>query len=268
MATSNAYALAQDLAAALDPCVLARAVGLEPDPWQAQVLRSTSPRLLLLCARQSGKSQVTAILALHTALYRPGCLVLLLSRSLRQSGELFKKITDAYKALGKPVPATGETALTLTLQNGSRIVALPGSDDGLIRGYSGVALLCIDEAARVDDGLYQACRPMLAVSSGRLLALSTPWGKRGWFHAAWTGPEDWERVEIRAHQCPRISPAFLAEERRVLGPRFFDQEYACVFADTVDQLFGYEVVEAAISPDVLPLFAEGGHAWATATATV
>jgi hypothetical protein len=77
--------LAADLAAALDPVVFARRAAIAPDPWQAEVLRFTSPRLLLNCSRQSGKSTTTAVLAMHTALYRPGSLTLLLSPSERQS---------------------------------------------------------------------------------------------------------------------------------------------------------------------------------------
>jgi len=52
-------------------------------------------------------------------------------------------------------------------------VSLPG-DEGTVRGFSGVSLLVIDEAARVADPLYFAVRPMLAVSQGRLVALDTP----------------------------------------------------------------------------------------------
>jgi hypothetical protein len=73
---------------------------------------------------------------------------LLLSPSLRQSSELFRKVTDAYQALVRPVAAEGETALQLRLLNGSRVVSLPGHE-ATIRGYSGVTLLVIDEAARV-----------------------------------------------------------------------------------------------------------------------
>src|SRR5688572_9521956 len=108
-------ALASDLALALDPAALARAADLEPDPWQAEVRRSPASRLLLNCCRQSWKSTTTAALAVHTALYEPGALVLLLSPSLRQSGELFKKCLARYRVLGRPVPAAAETALTLEL---------------------------------------------------------------------------------------------------------------------------------------------------------
>ena len=63
--------LAADLTLALDPAALAARVGIPPDPWQARMLRSAAPRLLLNCSRQSGKSTTTGILAAHTA--RPRC---------------------------------------------------------------------------------------------------------------------------------------------------------------------------------------------------
>ena len=241
--------LAADLALALDPAALAGAAGIVPDDWQARMLRSTAPRLLLNCSRQSGKSTTTACLAVHTAVYEPRALVLLLSPTLRQSGELFKKCLAVYRDLGRPVPAASETALTLTLGNGSRIVSLPGKD-GSIRGYSGVTLLVIDEASRVPNDLYIACRPMLAVSGGRLVALSTPFGTRGWWYEAWRSAEPWERYEIPATACPRIPAAFLAEERRTLGEWWFDQEYLCRFLDAQSAAFRSEDIDAAFSEEI------------------
>jgi hypothetical protein len=248
-------ALADDLALALDPVRLAARAGLDPDPWQATLLRSTAPRILLNCSRQSGKSTITAALAVWTAVYEPGALVLLLSPSQRQSGELFKKAIGVYRTLGRPVPAESETALQLTLENGSRLVALPGKEE-TIRGYSGVRLLCVDEAARVDDGLYRSVRPFLAVSGGRLVALSTPFGKRGWWFEEWTsGGQGWERYEVPATECPRIPAAFLEEERRSLGPWWYQQEYECQFSETTAQLFDYDALMATVRPDIAPLFA-------------
>jgi hypothetical protein len=241
------------LAMALDPVRLARETGFEPDPWQAAVLRSGSLRLLLNCARQSGKSTIVGYLACHTALYDEPGPILLLSPSERQSKELFRKTLDVYRALGRPIPAESETKLTLELENGSRIIALPGSE-ATVRGFSGVRLLVVDEASRVDDALYRAVRPMLAVSGGRLCLLSTPFGKRGFFYDEWTNGQGWERVEVPAEQCPRIDPAFLAEERRVYGPSFYSQEYGCQFIDVITALFSYESVMGAVSPEIAPLF--------------
>src|ERR1035441_6131572 len=121
--------------------------GMPPDSWPGRLLRSRAERVLLLCSRQSGKSTVTAAMALHEVLFRPSSLVLLLSPSLRQSQELFRKVTDFRNRIGVPIPVVEESALRVELKNGSRIVALPGTEE-TVRGFSGVRLLVVDEAAR------------------------------------------------------------------------------------------------------------------------
>jgi hypothetical protein len=238
-----------------DPSLFMSSAKLAPDPWQRHLLHSQAGRMLLLCARQSGKSSVAAALALQAALLRPRAPVLLLSPSLRQSGELFRKVQDLFQALGQPTGLVADNAQRLELANGSRILSLPGTEE-TVRGFSGVSLLVIDEAARVADSLYFAVRPMLAVSQGRLVALSTPFGKRGWFHDEWHGAGAWERVQIVADQCPRITPEFLAEERRALGERWYRQEYLCSFEDTIDAVFAYQDIQAALNNDLQPLFPE------------
>ena len=208
----------------------------------------------MLITRQGGKSLTAAAIAVREALLRPPALVLLLSPTLRQSGELFRdKVKRLYHGLGWPVPAAQETQLTMELANGSRIVSLPGEEE-TIRGYSGVRLLVVDEAARVPDALYYSIRPMLAVSRGRLVALSTPFGKRGWFFETWEGREPWERVKITADQCPRIGAEFLIREEQALGPRWYRQEYFCSFEETIDQVFSQADIQAALADEVRPLF--------------
>jgi hypothetical protein len=245
--------LAEDLKLALDRPAFATRLGLEPDPWQERLLRSTSDRVLLNCSRQSGKSTMSGVIALHRALYHPGSLILCLAPALRQSQELFGKIAGFYRDLGRPVSALGERKLSLELENGSRIVTLPGSEK-TIRGFSGAALLILDEASRVADELYFAVRPMLAVSGGALMMLSTPYGKVGVFFEEWTEGKGWERYEVPAAECPRISGEFLAEERTSLPTRVFRQEYECSFEETEDQVFGYEEIERAMTDEIRPLF--------------
>jgi hypothetical protein len=213
------------LALALDPALILAARGITPDPWQRALLLSADRQILLNCSRQSGKSTVVSALALHTALFTAGSLMLLLSPSQRQSAEIFRKVLDAYKALGRPLPARQQTQLRLELANGSRVLCLPGRE-GTIRSFGGVNLLVLDEAARIPDDLYRSVRPMLAVSQGRLVALSTPFGQRGWFWQEWEGTGPWQRVRITWRDCPRITPAFIAEETRAMGLSWVRQEYA------------------------------------------
>ena len=172
---------------------------------------------------------------------------------MRQSQELFRKVMSFVNAMGD-VSIDNESALRLELAGGSRIVSLPGTEE-TIRGYSGVAFLVIDEAARVQDELYVAVRPMLAVSGGRMVALSTPFGRRGWYHREWTEGVGWERVRVTPGDCSRISTDFLAQERASLGQWAYSQEYDCEFVDTDGAAFGHDLVRRALTHDVSPLFA-------------
>jgi hypothetical protein len=201
---------------------------MTPDAWQRELLLSADRQILLNCSRQSGKSTVVATLALHTALFTPRSLVLLCSPSLRQSGEIFRKVLDGHNALGRPVRAVYRTQRQLELANGSRVISLPGRE-GTIRSFGGVRLLVLDEAARIPDEFYRTVRPMLAVSQGRLVALSTPFGRRGWFWQEWDGSGPWKKVRVTWRDCPRITADFIAEETRALGPDWVRQEYECSF---------------------------------------
>jgi len=220
------------LAAMLDPAALLRRAGVEPDPWQERVLRSRAARLLLCCSRQAGKSTVTAALALHAALRRERALVLLLAPSLRQSREIHAKCAALLAAnapgLGSWGRARRRTRDELVLGHGSRVLALPGAE-ATLRGFSGPGLIALDEASRIPDALYAAARPMLAVGRGRLVALSTPFGRQGWFWREWAAGAGWERHEAPWTACPRISPEFISLERAALGDAWVEQEYGCSF---------------------------------------
>lgn len=235
-----------------DPSNVLRLAGLEPDAWQATAIRSTAQRTLLLCGRQTGKSTTCAGVSLAEALTKPARVVLLVSPSLRQSGELYKRVADLYDRLGRPVAATAETATQIQFCNGSRIVSLPGSPD-TIRGFS-PSLVVVDEAALIDDGVLVAVRPMLAATQGRLILATTPAGRRGAFHAEWTGTGDWERTSVKASECPRIPADFLREERKGLGERWYSAEYENEFLDLVGCLFAPGEIDRALMTDVPPLF--------------
>jgi hypothetical protein len=238
-----------------DAVALARRAGIVPDPWQADVLRSKAQQMILLCSRQSGKSTVTSLLALHQALFVPDSLVLLLAPALRQSQELFRKLRTAQNTLMPlPVDVVEESALRTEYSNGSRIICLPGKEQ-TIRGFSGASVLIVDEASRVPDALYASIRPMLAVSGGRIVLLSTPFGKRGFFSQEWhEGGKAWHRAKITAYDCPRIPKDWLDTERRAIGSWWFRQEYLCEFVDSIDQVFATEDIERALDDSIKPLF--------------
>jgi len=279
------------------PELLMRTAGIDPDGWQTDLMRGDWRKALVLCSRQSGKSTVGAALALLQALLEPGSDVMIISRALRQASELLRKVKMLHRALcgeqgaytHSPIHRVGtevsdydrelanlsttggrilteaggqavrDNVLTVEFANGSRIQSMPGTADSTVGPT--VALLVIDEAARVPDVVYSSLKPTLIVSKGRLVCLSTPFGKRGWFWDLWDKAErnavrGWHRVKITATECPRIDPAFLEEERQDIGERWFKQEYLCSFEDTVDSVFSHDDISELLQTDddFSPLF--------------
>ncbi|MGI8838661.1 MAG: terminase large subunit domain-containing protein [Pyrinomonadaceae bacterium] len=233
---------------------LAEACGITPDDWQRELLLSDEKQIIENCSRQSGKSTISGLKALHRILYTPESLVLVLSPSQRQSQETYRKIRDSYNMLAGVPDVTLESSLKLELANGSRVQVLPGTE-ATVRGFSGVSLLIVDEAARVSDDLYNSVRPMLAVSQGQIILLSTPFGSRGFFWQEWAeGGPDWKRVKVTADQCPRISKDWLEKERARIGDWWFSQEYQCAFVDSIEACFSTADIQAAITNEVEPLW--------------
>ena len=190
-------------------------LGFEPDDWQRDVLESTGKRLIMLCGRQVGKSVTTAALAAHTAYTQPGALVLMLAPSLKQSTELFRRVEQHLFGDVESPERKRSTQTSIEFFNGSRILALPGTSE-TIRGFSDVTLLICDEAAYVPDELFYSIMPMLAVSDGRIVLLSTPRAEQGFYYETYNDAlrpgSQWELTYVRSDECSRISPAFLQEQ--------------------------------------------------------
>ncbi|WP_454115699.1 terminase large subunit domain-containing protein [Microbacterium lacticum] len=245
-------ALAGDLATALDPVSFASGLGFEAEPWESRLMRSRAARALVLCARQVGKTQTVSFRALHTALYNAGRDVLIVSPTQRQSDEMLLRVSSLYRAMREAPRLRRDNTSEMGLSNGSRIVSLPGSEGG-IRGFSRVKLLVLDEASRIPDDVFASVLPMVA-SDGMILALSTPWGRRGWFYELHEDATNgWERHKVTVYESAQYSPQRIAEVRKALGSFVFASDYECVFGDTETQLFGTEAVRAAFSSTVRPL---------------
>ncbi len=212
------------------------------------MLRTDSKRVVLNCTRQWGKSTVTAVKAVHRAMFEDESLTLVLSPSERQSALLVRKAAQFMRRLGLKTRGDGQNGVSVVFPNGSRIVGLPGNER-FLRGFSAVSLLVVDEASRVEDELYRSMRPMLAVSDGDIWLMSTPAGRLSVvFWRAWdTGDgESWVRLKVPATECPRIRPSFLETERKVQGERKFRQEYLCEFVQDNEALFSEDLLRSLI----------------------
>jgi hypothetical protein len=227
------------------PVEFAMSVGIDPDEWQVEVLASDHPRKILCCGRQTGKSMVAAILAIHKALTRPGSTVLVVAPGERQAKLLFSRALSLYRQAGYPLPAHSERRTGLELSNGSVIEALPAVER-TTRGYS-VDLLVVDEAAGVPDLDYHGILPALIATQGEQVLLSTPRGKRGFFHELWHSGDDWQRVMVRSDEVGRIREEDLEVFRRTMPEQFFRQEFYCEWLETEGSLFSYDDIEAALA---------------------
>ena len=76
--------------------------------------------------------------------------------------------------------------------------------------------------------------------------MSTPHGKRGFYWEEWDhGTEGWERIQVTALECPRISKRVL-EEERAKGDAWYRQEYLCEFGDVEGRVVSQESIDAAL----------------------
>jgi len=214
-----------EVAYRIDPALWVRKVlGVEPTKWQEEFLRA--PRgasILALTARQCGKTTTAAWAMAHAALFFPGSLSVVACPAQRQSAEAVRRVREAIiKAGGKLV---ADNVYGLELTNGSRVLALPGSDDS-IRGLTVDAWIVADEAARLSDDLIAALRPMRARRpDARFAMLSTAWSRTDPFWMAWAGDDpSWIRLKATADTV-HYDPKFLEQERRSLGEDAFKREY-------------------------------------------
>jgi hypothetical protein len=249
--------MARDIARALDPALLARDADIHLDDWQADFVRSNAPQTIMLVPRQHGKTEASVIKALSVATTEPDSLILIASPAQRLSDEFVLRARKTYGRIQDAPPLIGDAARRIELGNDSRILALPGDNDGdTLRGLANVRLAIIDETARCSDALIAAIRPMLATNPrAQLVYLSTPKGKRGTFYETWVSNDlDWHRIRVELGSCPRITPEFLARERKNLGETKFREEYLLEFLDAEGAAFATDIIDSMFTNEVRPLW--------------
>jgi hypothetical protein len=141
-----------------------RALGLTLDVWQEKLV-STPPggRAIALVHRQAGKTTAAGVATSHALIYgAAGSTSLVLAPTQRQSGEAIRRVRGMLLKAGAKLAI--DNAFSLQVENGSRVIALPGQDDAAIRGLTVDGVMVIDEAARVPDALYQAAMPMVSAT--------------------------------------------------------------------------------------------------------
>lgn len=217
------------------------------DPWQQSVLE-TKGNIALRSGRQVGKSTIISIKAAEYAIDNPRKTILIIASVERQARLLFEKtlayLVDHYKMFickGNKRP----TLHIVNLTNGSRIYCLPTGMSGYgIRGYT-VDMLIADEAAFINEDVWQAVTPMLATTKGNIILLSTPFGKGGYFYSCFQNPA-YKHFHVSSEDCPRIDKAFLALEKERMTRVQWQQEYCGEFVDEAQMFFNTELIKSCM----------------------
>jgi Terminase large subunit, T4likevirus-type, N-terminal len=237
----------REIAYRLDPVLWVREVlGAEPSAWQAENLRAPlGSSLLALTARQVGKTTTAAWAMAHTALHIPNSLSVVACPAQRQSAEAVRRVKENLVKAGAKLKS--DNVYGLELANGSRVLALPGSDDS-VRGLTVDGWIIVDEAARLSNDLIAAVRPMRARQpKARLAMLSTAWSRTDPFWMAWDSDDaSWIRIKATADiDATPFAEGFLEQERRALGEDDFKREYHGIPAGSHASPFNWELYERA-----------------------
>ena len=226
---------------------------MTPTAWQEQFLRaSRGASILVLTARQVGKTTAGAWGMANTAIFKPNSLSVVACPSQRQSAEAVRKVRDMLLKAGAKL--VGDNVYAIELDNGSRVLALPGSDDS-VRGLTVDGWIIADEAARLTPELISALRPMRArQQDARLAMLSTAWSRTDPFWSAWENEGDWLRLKATVDDDPSLfSPEFLAQEKANLGEEGFKREYLGIPSGSQVSPFTHELYQTATQPTPRPI---------------
>jgi len=231
-----------------DPAVFAEAVlGFQLFPYQADLLRSQSKRIVACWARQTGKTTAIAVKVVHFAFTNAHTTTLIVSRGLRQSMIMFgviEHLVTIHPILRKSVVKSTRTSIKL--RNRSQIIALPcGPDGASLRGYT-AHLVVMDEAAFMpEEVIASVIFPMLATTNGTTIMLSTPWGRDHIFYRSFKNPNYWSQ-HVRAVECPLISKEFLDEQHRDVGDLRYKMEYEAEFVEDENSFFRQDLIRECV----------------------
>ncbi|MEM3386293.1 MAG: terminase large subunit [Nitrososphaerales archaeon] len=231
-----------------DPALFsAKVLRMDLFPYQVEVLRNRSKRLILVCGRQTGKSTLAAVKLLYHALTHPRSTSIIVSATLRQSLETFSKVLSFVESSVVKMVVLKATKTQILFKNRSRILCLPSGRYGsTLRGFT-VHLAVVDEAAFIpSDVIERVILPMLAATNGTLWLLTTPWDKDHITYRAFTTwPREWV-YHLPSSINPLISREFLEEQRSLIGEVRYRQEYEAQFIDDESTYFPIDLLRGCL----------------------
>lgn len=185
---------------------------------------------------------------LHYALNYSNTTNALVSPTLAQARKIYKALVkSSYAAIKRK----NETLLEIEYTNGSTIFFRSAEQRDSLRGYNVSGCLIIDEAAYISDDILELILPWRNVSNAPMLIVSTPRTHSGFFFDYYSQglanennviSQDWNNYDT----SEMISPALLAQYKKVLTRNQFKSEFEGEFIDSEGMVFEH-ISDSAIA---------------------
>ena len=227
--------------------------GWKAHPTQREWLLCDAQTKAASCGRRWGKTEAAAVDATTFALANPGSVQMIVAPTYDQSRLIFgtvERLAMTSPRMRRQAKITRTPYPKLTLA-GSVIMARTADEDGRnLRGHSADRVI-VDEAAYVRDSVVtEVIAPMLADRNGRLVMISTPFGKNHFYRAFLKGREQngagCAAFSFPSWENPHISREYIERQRAEISPRQFSVEYEAQFIDNASCVFAWEDIHATV----------------------
>lgn len=164
--------------------------GYKPKPWQKVVheaIAKAGPKagivFVVKSPRQIGKSFLIEMELLRHSINYKNSVNICLSITFSNCKKIFKELYDGIVESGI-IQNCDKQTMEITLVNGSQIIFKSAQQRESLRGYTikNNGILCIDEAAYIQDDIFSTVFPWTNVNHTNILMVSTPRIKQGIFY--------------------------------------------------------------------------------------
>ncbi|MDD3039557.1 terminase family protein [Bacteroides sp.] len=258
-----------------DPVLFAEHVlGITLHEGQKRILRSQARFIAVRAARRFGKSYVFSAYAAWAICTQENYRVIVISRIMRQSLEMFKTIKAIIMNSPMAESVVRCTMTEIVLSNGSQVQSLPGSSPNTLRGIT-ANLVMVDEAAYVDEEIFIEIYPTILSTKGRMILISTPAFEVGEFYRACMLAKEYTSFHFTHADAvwddgtPFVDPDELEREIDRCGGREspeYRREYLAEFGNADGVFFDVQALRDAMRADdgsEAIYFAEEGHKYVT-----
>lgn len=217
------------------------------ESWQqpvyddVHIARHSGNVFVVKSKRQIGKSCLASILLIEYALVQK-CISVVVEPTQAQSRRIYKQILDMMQPTGL-IKTANSQLLIMEFTNGSEILFKSAEQRDALRGFTVSGLLVIDEAAFIQDQIFEILYPTCDANNAPILVISTPLFCSGEFYRLYTrgmrkNPHtksyNWSEYDTSKY----LSPEKLQHYKETISPLKFKSEYLGEFISEGSYIFG------------------------------